>query len=79
MPIPVPSQHHMFSNRQRLLDLDYQVSISPHDCYLYIIMFPIYHTQILLLAVLSLAERLTFDTVSPTFFDTINPYGFLSM
>lgn len=42
MPIPVPSQHHMFSNRQRLLDLDYQVSISPHGCYLFIIMFPIY-------------------------------------
>lgn len=42
MPIPVPSQHHMFSNRQRLLDLDYQVSISPH---LFIIMFPIYHKK----------------------------------
>lgn len=45
MPIPVPSQHHMFSNRQRLLDLDYQVSISPHNCYLFKIMFPIYHKK----------------------------------
>lgn len=48
MPIPVPSQHHMFSNRQRLLDLDYQVSISPHGCYLFTIMFHIYKKIVVL-------------------------------